>query len=171
MRTLAALFAGPLWAMAMRLALGRLLALCGIFGLCEILGRRVQFRCARATKGSFEIQIGAEIVVSRGRGRSALRTRRSSWPAIATPRPLAFGPLGLFSLASRLRRFGGHRLGGLWLSGGWCRFVEHQVFGRDLGVGRRLGAEINSEQVFGQRFPGIFFAARAGAQRIGVHKA
>jgi hypothetical protein len=52
---------------------------------------------------------------------------------------------------------------------GWL-VVKQQVFGRNRRVGGWLRAQIDAEQVFGQGFPGVFFAARAGAQRIGVHR-
>jgi hypothetical protein len=63
-------------------------------------------------------------------------------------------------------------LGGALFPGGrgsWL--VEQQVLGRNLRVGRRVGTQVDSEQILGQSLPRVFFAARAGAQRIGVHKA
>jgi hypothetical protein len=149
--------------------------------------RRLRF--VRAAKRSFEIQVGPEVVVDGGR-RAARRTRRT---ALRSPRfgPFrtsrfrpsrfrpprfpagAFGFSALFArralgLAGRFRR----GLGGTLRFGRrrGRRLVEQEIFGGNLGIGRRLGPQVDAEEVLGQGFPGVFFAARAGAQRIGVHK-
>ncbi len=139
------------------MALGRFLALGEILGGSFGCGLRL----ALAAEGSLEIEVGAEIVG--GRRRSALGAGRKGRAAIGSPRFLAFRLLAL-GFAGRLRGLGFGR-------GGRGRLVEQQVFGRNLGFGPGLGPQIDAEQVFGQGLPGIFFAARAGAQRIGVHRA
>jgi hypothetical protein len=146
-------------------------ALAGIGTLRGLLMCRIAFGLSGA-EGSLEIEVRTEIVVCRRRRRSALRAGRTSR---ATLRPSRFAPprsLGFFSVRSRPRGFTRRLGGGLCLtSRRWSRLVEQQVLGGNLGVGRRGGSQVNAEQVFGQGLPGVFIAARAGAQRIGVHKA
>jgi hypothetical protein len=151
--------------MTMRFALRRLRS----FG--KVVVRRCfgfSFWFASAAEGGLEIEISPKIVVSRRR--CALGTRgtsgTTSWTAGSLSLRTRLSPVGLRTLraAGRLRFGSSGR-------GRWAGFVQQQVFRGDLCVRRWLGAKINAEQIFGESFPGVFFAARAGAQRIGVHKA
>jgi hypothetical protein len=148
----------------------------GFPALAERLGRSFGFglRLAPAAERCLEIEVGPEVIrAGWRRGRRALGTRRTGRATLRSPRFAPSRSFGFFAprlFAFRVGRSG--FAGRLRLRGGGRgRLVEQQIFGRNLGVGRRFGAEIDAEQVFGQGFPGIFFAARAGAQRIGVHRA
>ena len=75
-------------------------------------------------------------------------------------------------------RRGGCRGGLHWLGSGLCRLragwkalgiIEGQIFGADERLPRAFRPQINAEEVFGQRFPGILFATSARVRRICIH--
>ncbi|HEX4070724.1 MAG TPA: hypothetical protein VHX68_06125, partial [Planctomycetaceae bacterium] len=119
-----------------------------------------------------QIEIGAEVIVGRrsGTGCWRLAGRRSSFLAC---RPLLSGTACGFRPdcgRPRGRRLGGAFGGGsLCLSRGVFRLVEVQVFGDDDRFAGGFGPQIDAEQVFGQGFPGVFFATGSGARRICIH--
>jgi hypothetical protein len=147
--------------------------------LVEFVGRGFtdRFGLAWSAERGFQIEVSSKVIVRRRRRPLFLwRTR----PTTLSARRLGSTALRTSRLSTRLaaRAFGGRagRFG--WRGSGLGlrrrsrrRFVQQQVFGRNLGVGCRLGPQIDAEQIFGQGFPGVVFAARAGAQRIGVHRA
>jgi hypothetical protein len=138
----------------------------------RLLAGRFGFRLSRATERGLEVEVGAEIVLGRERRRlCALPTGRASRATLGPSRFVPLRSRGFLSLGSGPRGFSGRWRGSLRLGGRRSRLVEQQVLGRDLGVGRRAGTQVYAEEVFGQGFPRIFLAARAGAQWIGVHKA
>jgi hypothetical protein len=149
----------------------RWFALAGFGTLGGLLMRRIVFGLS-GPEGSLEIEVRTEIVVGRRLRWSALRAGRTSRGTLG---PFRFAPprsLGFFSVRSRPRGFTRWLGSGLRLTRGrWSRLVEQQVLGRNLGISRRAGSQVDAEQILGQGFPRIFVAARAGAQWIGVHKA
>jgi hypothetical protein len=153
------------------MASSRWFAVAGFGVLRGLLVWQIAFGLSGA-EGSLEIEVHTEIVVGWRRRRSPLRAGRTSRATFGPSRFVPPRSFGFFSVRSRPRGFI-RRLGrGLRLtSGRWSRLVEQQVLGRNLGVGRRRGSQVDAEQILGQGLPGVFFAARAGAQRIGVHKA
>jgi hypothetical protein len=164
-----------------RLLLPPLLALVGstrrfALGRFRASGRllvgRFGFRLSHAAERGLEVEVGPEIVLGGGRRRPrALRTGRASRTTLGPSRFVPLRSRGFFLLGSGPRGLCGRWSGSLRLGGRRSRLVEQQILGRNLGVGRRAGSQVDSEQIFGQGLPRIFLAARAGAQWIGVHKA
>jgi hypothetical protein len=148
-----------------RLALGRFRALGGL------LVGRFWFRLSGPAERGLEIEVGAEIVLGGGTRRpSALGTGRTSRATLGPSRFVSPRSLGFFSVGSGPRGFNRRLTGALSPGGRGSWLVEQQVLGRDLGVRSRVGTKVDAEQILGQSLPRVFLAARAGAQRIGVHK-
>jgi hypothetical protein len=153
----------PLRTLAMRFALRPFVA------LGDRLRLVVGFRFALTAERCFEVEVRSKFVFIRRRRGG--RSRRAGRTTFRPSRFLTRGSFAFLSLGGRPRWFR-RRRSGLRLGRRRCgRFVQQQIFRRNLCVSRRFGTKIDAEQIFGQRLPRVFFATRAGAQRIGVHKA
>jgi hypothetical protein len=110
-----------------------------------------------------QIEVGSEVVF--------LRNRLATWFGWCGARRSRFGARLRFtgrSGASR-RRFRARSLCLRRLCSEGGAVIEGQIFGAHQRFPGRFGSQVDAEEIFGQRFPRIFFATSARAGRICVH--